>query len=61
MVHPPSWLEHVPFAFWMVEAARPRVFVELGTQSGNSYAAFAQAMQVLELPTAAVRRGHLAR
>ncbi len=53
VVHPPSWLEHVPFAFWMVEAARPRVFVELGTQSGNSYAAFAQAMQVLELPTAA--------
>jgi hypothetical protein len=53
VVHPPSWLEHVPFAFWLVEAARPRVFVELGTQSGNSYGAFAQAMQVLELPTAA--------
>ena len=53
IVHPPSWLEHIPFAFWIVEAARPRTLVELGTQSGNSYAAFAQAIQLLALPTAA--------
>jgi hypothetical protein len=45
-------LEHIPFAFWLVEALKPEVFVELGTQSGISYAAFAQAVQTLGLPTA---------
>jgi hypothetical protein len=53
LVDPPSWLEHIPFAFWIVDALRPATFVELGTQSGNSYAAFAQAVQMLELPTTA--------
>ncbi len=52
VVSPPSWLEHVPFAFWLVDALRPETFVELGTQSGNSYAAFAQAIQSLHLSTA---------
>jgi Methyltransferase domain/Glycosyl transferases group 1 len=51
-VHPPSWLEHVPFAFWLMEVLRPRVFVELGTQAGNSYSAFAQATQHLGLDAA---------
>lgn len=53
VVHPPSWLEHIPFAFWIVDVLRPGVFVELGTQSGNSYAAFAQAVQILGLSSAA--------
>ena len=52
VVHPPSWLEHIPFAFWLVDVLRPRVFVELGTRSGNSYAAFAQAVQQLGLASA---------
>ncbi len=51
-VLPPSWLEHVPFAFWLIDVLRPRVFVELGTYSGNSYAAFGQAVQHLGLNTA---------
>ena len=51
-VHPPSWLEHVPFAFWLIDVLRPRVFVELGTHAGNSYAAFAQAAQHLDLDAA---------
>ena|SRR5689334_4908703 len=50
LVPPPSWVEHVPFAFWIVDALRPSSFVELGTQSGNSYSAFAQAVNTLGLP-----------
>jgi hypothetical protein len=52
VVYPPSWLEHIPFAFWIVDVLRPTVFVELGTHSGNSYAGFAQAVQTLGLSTA---------
>jgi hypothetical protein len=51
-VHPPSWLDYTPFAFWIVDALRPRVFVELGCQSGNSYASVAQAVHTLGLSTA---------
>ena len=51
-VHPPSWLEHVPFAFWLIDVLRPRVFVELGTHAGNSYGALAQAVQQLGLDAA---------
>jgi hypothetical protein len=51
VVSPSSWLEHIPFAFWLVDALRPALLVELGTQSGNSYAAFAQAVQRLGLST----------
>jgi hypothetical protein len=51
VVHPPSWLEHIPFAFWIVEALRPDILVELGTHSGNSYASFAQAVQTIGLST----------
>jgi glycosyltransferase involved in cell wall biosynthesis len=46
-----SWHMHVPFAFWCVEAARPRTLVELGTHRGDSYAAFCQAVSRLRLPT----------
>jgi hypothetical protein len=53
LVYPPSWIEHIPFAFWIVDVVRPDVLVELGTQSGNSYAAFAQAVQMLGLQTSA--------
>jgi hypothetical protein len=48
----PSWVEHIPFAFWIVDALRPETLVEVGTESGNSYAAFAQTVEALGLPTA---------
>jgi glycosyltransferase involved in cell wall biosynthesis len=47
----PGWLEHAPFAFWLIDALRPRVFVELGIHGGYSYFAFCQAVRRLRLDT----------
>lgn len=46
-----AWLEHIPFAFWLIEAHRPKVFVELGSHHGTSYFAFCQAVEKLGLAT----------
>ena len=50
-IRPSAWVEHVPLAFWIIEVANPGCFVELGTYSGTSYAAFCQAVQTLGLET----------
>ncbi|MGD1015321.1 MAG: glycoside hydrolase family 99-like domain-containing protein [Roseiarcus sp.] len=44
-----AWVEHAPFAFWLMDVLRPRNFVELGAQSGYSYFCFCQAVQRLRL------------
>lgn len=46
-----AWIEHVPFAFWMIENMRPATVVELGTHYGVSYFSFCQAVQRLGLNT----------
>ena len=51
-VYPPSWVGHIPFAFWLMEAMQPRCLVELGTHSGTSYCAFLQALRRLGLSPA---------
>lgn len=42
-----AWLEHAPFAFWLIDALRPSLVVELGTHNGFSYLAFCQAVERL--------------
>jgi len=42
-----AWLELAPFAFWLTDALRPKVFVELGTHRGFAYFVFCQALKAL--------------
>lgn len=46
-----AWLDHGPFAFWLIETLKPRTLVELGTHGGYSYFAFCQAIKKLGLET----------
>ena len=52
--HPPrivesAWLEHGPFAFWIMSALRPSTVVELGTHNAFSFFTFCEAAQRLGL------------
>lgn len=50
LVAPSHWAGHMPFAFWLVNAARPRMLVELGSYYGASFCAFCQEIDRLDLP-----------
>jgi glycosyltransferase involved in cell wall biosynthesis len=58
LVWPESWAGHIPFAFWIIAAHRPRLLVELGVHTGNSYCAFNQAVAHLGLPTRSLGIDH---
>ena len=47
-----SWQEHIPFAKALVQMLRPKVFVELGVHTGDSYLAFCEAAAALKLDIA---------
>lgn len=40
-----AWIEHGPFAMWLVRAMKPRCIVELGTHYGFSYFAMCEAVR----------------
>jgi O-antigen biosynthesis protein len=46
-----GWLEHGPFALFLMEALRPKVFVELGTHHGFSYFCFCQSVKQFHIGT----------
>lgn len=46
-----AWIGHVPFAMYMIDILRPKMFVELGSHYGVSYCAFCQAVKNLGLDT----------
>ncbi|MDL2328518.1 class I SAM-dependent methyltransferase [Desulfosarcina sp. OttesenSCG-928-A07] len=51
--HPPPWVGHIPFAAWLSWQLRPTCFVELGTDRGNSYFAFCQALKQANISVSA--------
>jgi len=51
VVFPNAWVGHLPFASWIIQQVKPKIFVELGTHTGNSYFAFCQTVEKQALVT----------
>lgn len=48
---PYAWVGHLPFARWLVGELKPKLFVELGTHTGNSYFSICQGVAEESLKT----------
>jgi hypothetical protein len=48
---PSAWHQHAPFAFFLTEAIKPKIIVELGTHHGFSFFCFCQAVSHYMLDT----------
>jgi hypothetical protein len=48
---PDGWVGHLPIANWIIQQVKPKVFLEQGTHTGNSYFTFCQTIQKHALPT----------
>ncbi|MBC7404630.1 MAG: class I SAM-dependent methyltransferase [Cytophaga sp.] len=48
---PNAWVGHMPFSCWIIQEIAPKIFVELGTHTGNSYFSFCQAVVEANLST----------
>lgn len=48
---PSGWVEHIPFAFELINKLKPAIIVELGVFQGSSYFSFCQAVHDLRLPS----------
>lgn len=50
----PCSAEHLPLIFWLVEALKPRLAVDLGASDSSAFFALCQAAEVLSLDTEAI-------
>ena len=53
LVAPGSWVGHIPFISWLLSEFKPKILVELGTHTGNSYCAMCQSIVAENLTTKA--------
>lgn len=44
-----TWVQHIPFAFFLISFLKPQKIVELGVHTGESFFAFCQAIKMLGL------------
>lgn len=50
IIEPTAWIGHIPFAYYIIEKTKPKIIIELGVHTGNSFFAFADAIKALDLP-----------
>ena len=48
---PYAWVGHTPFMAILIEKTAPKIYVELGVHTGNSYFAACQVVKKFSLPT----------
>ena len=46
---PSRWAVHIPLAFWLIEAVKPKTIVQLGARPDDAYFAFCEAVEKLSL------------